>query len=621
MAASDYGFFLATALTLFLILPALIMASGVMGVTPLTGVVTPFLSYGGSAMLANFAALGLLSAIHADQRPAHDFAPFRVPMRVLSGVLGVCAVLLAGVVLRVQVVSADELAIKPHLGVQADGGRRFEYNPRMLDLIRDLPRGTIFDRRGLPLATDDRRVLDEAARALRAARRAARASSVPTPGSDATRSAARAFHILGDVAHAGELDRHRTPRTSNATPTIGCADSTITASTVKTFDRAGQPMYTIHRDYRELLPALAPSLRAVACGGCRVAQPARDVRLTIDAGLQVRPRRDRRQLRAQGAGKGRGGRARSRHRAQSSRASSYPWPVSLDALKSEAASSKPETSRDSAARSRAIRRVSAGLDVQAGGRAGRAPRQGSSNHKLHLRRGCPTDASVRVSTDGRGRSATTCCDTQPHGTIGMHDGLVHSCNAYFAQLAVASARSRCSASRAGCAIRLTPDADTQAPAGARQSLPQVGYGQAQVVASPLRMATVAATIAADGDAASAVRRGGVERRAAASRPPSRCSIRPPPGSSRATCATRCSSGTGQQPARPSVADRRQDRHGGSRRRRRRTAGSSASRPYGAAKKRIAFAIVIEHAGYGGATAAPAAGEIVSAAAAAGVIGK
>jgi peptidoglycan glycosyltransferase len=44
-------------------------------------------------------------------------------------------------------------------------------------------------------------------------------------------------------------------------------------------------------------------------------------------------------------------------------------------------------------------------------------------------------------------------------------------------------------------------------------------------------------------------------------------------------------------------------------------------PYGAVKKRIAFAVVIENAGYGGATAAPAAGEIVTAAAAAGLIGK
>jgi penicillin-binding protein A len=44
-------------------------------------------------------------------------------------------------------------------------------------------------------------------------------------------------------------------------------------------------------------------------------------------------------------------------------------------------------------------------------------------------------------------------------------------------------------------------------------------------------------------------------------------------------------------------------------------------PYGPATRRIAFAIIIEHAGYGGATAAPAAGEIVTAAAAAGLIGK
>ncbi|HXI29914.1 MAG TPA: FtsW/RodA/SpoVE family cell cycle protein, partial [Vicinamibacterales bacterium] len=62
-ARNDYGFFLATTLTLFLIVPVLIMASGILGVTPLTGVVTPFLSYGGSAMVANFCALGMLTAI------------------------------------------------------------------------------------------------------------------------------------------------------------------------------------------------------------------------------------------------------------------------------------------------------------------------------------------------------------------------------------------------------------------------------------------------------------------------------------------------------------------------------------------------------------------------------
>ena len=49
---------------------------------PLTGVVTPFLSYGGSAMLANFAGLGILAAIR-NQAGGHPRVqePFLEPMR------------------------------------------------------------------------------------------------------------------------------------------------------------------------------------------------------------------------------------------------------------------------------------------------------------------------------------------------------------------------------------------------------------------------------------------------------------------------------------------------------------------------------------------------------------
>jgi penicillin-binding protein 2 len=42
-------------------------------------------------------------------------------------------------------------------------------------------------------------------------------------------------------------------------------------------------------------------------------------------------------------------------------------------------------------------------------------------------------------------------------------------------------------------------------------------------------------------------------------------------------------------------------------------------PFGPATRRIAFAVLIENAGYGAGSAAPAAGEIVSAAALAGLI--
>ncbi len=67
-AATDYGFFLATAVTFFLAMPVFLMAAGMFGLMPLTGIVTPFLSYGGSAMVANLAAIGVLMAIAATAR-------------------------------------------------------------------------------------------------------------------------------------------------------------------------------------------------------------------------------------------------------------------------------------------------------------------------------------------------------------------------------------------------------------------------------------------------------------------------------------------------------------------------------------------------------------------------
>jgi cell division protein FtsW (lipid II flippase) len=78
-ASSDYRFFLAMAVTLSIAIPVLVMAGGILGLLPLTGVVTPFLSYGGSAMVANFVAIGLLAAIGRDARPAADLAPFTCP--------------------------------------------------------------------------------------------------------------------------------------------------------------------------------------------------------------------------------------------------------------------------------------------------------------------------------------------------------------------------------------------------------------------------------------------------------------------------------------------------------------------------------------------------------------
>ena len=82
--------------------------------------------------------------------------------------------------------------------MQADGARRFKYNPRILDVVSQIPRGTIYDRQGLPLATDEPASWPSARQPTKARALAGRGVSRSRP-SGAIRLAGRAFHLLGDV--------------------------------------------------------------------------------------------------------------------------------------------------------------------------------------------------------------------------------------------------------------------------------------------------------------------------------------------------------------------------------------------------------------------------------------
>src|SRR5262249_28291525 len=146
------------------------------------------------------------------------------------------------------------------------------------------------------------------------------------------------------------------------------------------------------------------------------------------------------------------------------------------------------------------------------------------------------------------------------------------------------------------------------------TLPQVGYGQGDVVVTPLKMARAAAAVASNGilhdarceqdDAAAAAGDaflnagdahllGGYMRDVVLTG--TGRVLRNHPG--RIAGKT----GTAQLDRRPS--------HG----------WFVGFAPFGPATSRIAFAVVIENAGYGGGSAAPAAGEIVTAAMHAGLV--
>ncbi len=481
LAHNDYGFFLATTMTLFLIVPVFIMASGVVGVSPLTGVVTPFLSYGGSAMIINFIALGVLASIHADRRPPIDFTPFRAPMRWLGTVLGAAALVLLAVVVNVQVVHGDDYLVRPHLGVQADGGLRFAYNPRVLDVVRAIPRGTIYDRLGLPLATDD---MDAIAKARDAYRKldVSLADVCAGAGERCYPLGGRAFHLLGD---ARTRINWSAPNTSyverDGESTLRGFDDH--ASTVATDTGTNQPGIALKRDYRAVVPLLRhrhdPDDEAVVAFRDR----PRDVQLTIDAGFQLRTA----SIVAKYAQRS-GGKAAAvvldPDTGELLASASYPWP------------DRPGTDTEAL-----LDRARYGLYPP-----GSTFKLVTASAALRERDELVTtpficsrlpDGRVGARIPGWGRPIRDdVLESHPHGSINLHDGLVRSCNAYFAQLAVKLGPEALLAAAAELGIPLTQARDVRARVDA--TLPQIGYGQGDVVATPLRMARVAAAVASEG---------------------------------------------------------------------------------------------------------------------------
>ncbi|PYQ85218.1 MAG: hypothetical protein DMG02_28890 [Acidobacteria bacterium] len=601
LARNDYGFFLATALTLFLIVPALIMASGILGVTPLTGVVTPFLSYGGSAMVANFCALGMLAAIHADRHPSGDFEPFRIPIAWVGASLGLVALVLLAVAIDIQIVHADDYVIRPHLGTQADGGRRFEYNPRVLDLVRLMPRGTIYDRQGVPLATDDPKVIAVARQAY-AKLGVSLTEACPISGERCYPLGGAAFHLLGD---ARTRMNWSAPNSSyierDAENQLRGFDDH--AEAIQTTDSAGRPMLTIRRDYRDVIPALRHRHDQTNAAFARFRSP-HDVRLTIDANLQLRVAAIVAAYAQKMAGKA-AAVVLDPDTGELLASASYPWPASSAAF-------RPEGGTDVL-----LDRARYGLYPPGSTfklvTASAALRQHVDPRRTTFTCARLPDGRVGAKINGWNRPIRDdVLDAHPHGTIDVHDGFVHSCNAFFAQLAVkvGSQPLLDAANRLG--ISLTPAPDVVARV--RQTLPQIGYGQGDVVATPLRMARVAAAVASNG----VLRETRCDQEEAAGGATERFLngndarvlagymrdvvlsgtgrvLRNHPG--RIAGKT----GTAQLDGRPS--------HG----------WFVGFAPFGPATRRIAFAVLIENAGYGGGSAAPAAGEIVSAAALAGLM--
>jgi peptidoglycan glycosyltransferase len=551
--------------------------------------------------------------------PTEITAPFRVGVARLAIGLGAVTAVILAVLFDVQVVRADTFVARPHLGVQADGVRRYQYNQRLTDVLATIPRGTVFDRRGLPLATGDPTIARATHDAYKKAgvdsagcvgppATFARSASVPRQGGrhDGERCyplGGATFHLLGDVRDARNWSATNTAYIErDAQDHLRGFDDHAAIVTLN--DASGRPVQAIRRDYRALIPLLRHRYSPGHSDVKTFLNRRRDVTLTIDAPLQTSVAHILSKYAARSATGRAAAVVMNPDTGELLAIGSYPYPT----LTAPAGHSTHD--------------VETLLDRA---RFGLYPP--GSTFKL-----VTATAALRLSPSLRG--STFMCSLQDHGRVGaqvagtivrddvldrhahgridMHDGLVQSCNAYFAQLAVRVGPQPLLETAHLLGISVARD---DSVSRLRATLPQAGYGQGDVVATPLRMARVAAAIASNGILRDVRVETGTTPHAAKAQ-----TLVSPEAAATLGRDLRDSvlNGTGRSlrghPWRIAGKTGTAEVHG---------APSHAwfvgYAPYGPAERRVALAVIIENAGYGGVAAAPAVGEIVNAAAASGLV--
>ncbi|HEX5069619.1 MAG TPA: FtsW/RodA/SpoVE family cell cycle protein [Vicinamibacterales bacterium] len=614
-APSDVTLFLAAGCTLLLAVPAIVVTMGVLGLMPLSGIATPFLSYGKTSMVCNFAIIGVLLSI--SRRQTRDRDPLPRSMRALKVALAVAACAILARAFYIQVVKADDVAVRASLVQQADGTVRYQYNYRLLQIARRIPRGTIFDRNGLALATENAAQAEQTQARLKALGETEAGVGCAPLLERCYPLGTRAFHILGESLNRTNWPARNSSFVERDWNIILQGFNDDPHPLVVTLPD-GRTQTVVARDYRELLPLVRErgdlSHRALRQFMAR----QRDISLTIDAPLQgLVAQALETQVRAANAAHGAvvvvdpatGGLLA---------AASYPRPH-LNVSGSEAAD-------DAAAlldRARyglyppgsSFKIVTAAAALTAGL---------SATDTTFMCQRLP-DGRVGATLPRFGPIRDDIRDRDPHGRLTISGALVVSCNAFFAQLGVrvGAAQLRDAAAKAQLQVSAAP-AGTNGSDPLERTLAFAAYGQGEVLVSPLRMARAVGAIATDGvirDApiVSTGAEGASERvwirpgDAAALRKPMREVVTKGTGRVLATHEPPIAGKTGTAEVEGARSH----------------AWFVGYAPFDVAQGRpvdsaqgsrtIAFAIIIENGGYGGGAAARLAGDVVDAAQKAGVI--
>ncbi len=456
-APNEYGLFLAAGLAALLAFEMLLISGGVLGAIPLSGVVSPFLSSGNTAMLANFLIAGILLAISNHAREPVIDKSFRRPVRSLEAVLGLCAVTLLGFAAYYQIARDREFLARDTKVFEDDGVKRAQHNPRLNSLAREIRRGDIFDRNGVLLATSDWNALEQ--------RRGEYEKLGVSIDNACSRLDNRHYPFGSLTAHI--LGDWRTGENFHAT----------NASLIEHDSNAKLQGFT---DYRELAPLIRYRHQPGNPDIARLMARDRNITTSIDIRLQMRVAQVLESRLAKA------------HKEKGAAVVMDPRTGDVLAMVSEPAPSGASPTPD-----QLLDRARYGLYPPGStfklvtAMAALRLDPALENKSFSCRRlpdgraGTQIPGWRKLIRDDAGDSA--------HGTLTMQRAITVSCNAYFAQLGVFSVGAKALSETAQLLdIPAGSVADIQA------ALPFAAYGQGPVVVSPFKMARVAATIAADG---------------------------------------------------------------------------------------------------------------------------
>jgi cell division protein FtsI/penicillin-binding protein 2 len=532
-------------------------------------------------MLANFFVCAILAGISNQTARAENWsgeathsAPllaslFEKPLQVAAAFFAICALALLAKAAWLEIFRDQELLARDALVYTADGVKRPEHNPRLSLLAGMIRRGDIYDRNGVLLATSDWRKVQLYRPQYQ--QLGVSMDDVLKPGESRYYPfGAVTLHLLGDL-RTGER---------------------FHASNASLIEHDSNQKLQGYRDYRELARYIRYRHRPENAQIAALLHRDRDVRSTIDIRLQLKLA----ELVSQRFHEGQKGAAILMNAASGDVLAFASWP------RPPMENATPDELLDRAR----YGQYPPGSTFKLVTATAALARDPDAAHRT-FRCSRLSDGRAGVIIRGWRRPVRDDVGDRVHGTLDLRHAITVSCNAYFAQLGVFAAGAhalRETAARFG--IHTGSEQDV------KQMLPFAAYGQGTVVATPLEMARLAATIAENGQMPQGrwVSDGSDGRTA----PPAPAMASETAALLAGAMRSVVTSGTARTAMRGADALGIAGKTG--------TAQLDTGQPHSwfigfapydaPPAERIAFAVVVEHGGYGAKTAAPFAREMMEA---------